>query len=77
MLYLDGFSGTSKPVIRLALVPIDPKLGADSIKVSFSTHKFTLLKIIKKIGKIRRKSIGDLVIKILCLEIRLNEWAGR
>jgi hypothetical protein len=34
-----GFSGTSKPVIRLALVPIDPKLGADSIKVSFLTKK--------------------------------------
>jgi hypothetical protein len=26
--------GTSKPVIRLALVPIDPKLGAESIKAS-------------------------------------------
>jgi hypothetical protein len=43
-----GFSGTSKPVIRLALVPIDPKLGADNIKVSLLTHKFTRLKIIEK-----------------------------
>ncbi len=63
-----GFSGTSKPVIRLALVPIDPKLGADSIKVT--THKFILLEIFEKTGKIRRKRSGDLVT--LCLEIRLD-----
>lgn len=32
ILVMDSDSGTSKPVIRLALVPLDPKLGAESIR---------------------------------------------